>query len=615
MNSPALDIVREAWSRVQNLGPAWLWFAHGMKNGDLYHACSLARAFRETHGADLPIRIIVDSTPQFEVVKLFGEHVADVIHMGEFSISADLWAEFLREEQLSGFGPARPVILHPLRNPQTRALGGFVAENGLTWMALYRQILGLEGTVEPAVPRRYEARAAEALALCDRHGIRPGRSVIFFPYAQSFPVSGEGHFMRLAERLCERGLDVFTSVAGREQPIPTTTPVTIPFSLLPDVAEQAGWVVAVRSGICDIVAHTRARKSFIFRHGRELPLWGTGAMGLCRDAHEIPFDTSSRSPDDFADTILADAPNLPPVRAACGISDELSGIDGPVLTRSIVPLQRAQADLGRWAEPLLRHVGAEGAVAKITDLPERDHARWGALVSSAIEHLLSRSDTATHRFHACRDRPGQDAFEPVTPAALMAAHYHAAAFWHTIIVTRGIALADCLPWPSRGRILPDTPVTIGEPVMLADGWGGPDIAAYGDGVRPLSYRGLQLLDGWYEPEPWGLWSKGCLSRLKVAVAEPLPAGTALRLDCDVAVSGGFPELRIETVVNGRPNGHTALRAGDRLLTIPLPAGETGSFLIEIRLAGVRSPRAQGTGPDDRLLGIGLHAGEIVTPPA
>lgn len=600
----------EAWERLRARGPSWFWLAHGMKNGDFYHACTLATAFRETYGTDLPIRIVVASRALMDVAALFGDQFAEVLHMGEFSEPATAWRAFFRETGLPALGPDTPILLHPLTNPVTAAMGGFVAETGLTWMALYRHVLGLAGDARVTPPAKQPSLAAAAADLCIQAGMPRGRAAILFPYAQSFPVSAIEHFARLAERMRERGLAVFTSIAHDEAPVPGTTPIAIPFSLLPDVVEHAGWAVAIRSGICDILAATNARKSFIFRNGRELPLWGLASMNLCYDAAEIPFDFPTRSPDDFADVVLAGDAPPPPVPGRRGISAEIAASR----CFSFTTVQRDPACAARWAEDIAGSLRAPPVATRLVDIPERSHASWAPLLRDTLEQVVERSRDLDLSFHACRDHNGFDGFQPLLPETLVGGDYPAADDFHTIVVTAGAALADILPAGSRRRVMPAKTIVPGHRIDLAQGWGGEDVRDYGDGFRPLTLAGLSLLDGWYEPEPWGLWSRGCRCRLGFAIAEPAEGALTLRLGLTVAISPAYPELEMSVEVNRAAVATIALRDAHATLDVPVPehvARGARQFLVTLRFARVRSPTEQGTGPDGRMLGIGLRWAELV----
>jgi hypothetical protein len=615
-------MISEAWERLSARGPGWYWMGTHLRNGDMYHVCSLARRFQETHGRTLPIYLVAGLRPQMAVASCFSDYFAEIILGTEFLGSGrEEWAEFFRVSGLPAFGPNTPILLHPgfAEAPRGRGIDLFATSNDLTWMPLYNRILQLDANAEPVAPAYHDHVAREAESLCRSAGVIPGRSVLLFPYAQSFDVPALNHFAALAVRLKQQGLEVFTSVAGDEVPVEGTQPLFLPFAVLREVAEYAGWIVAIRSGICDITASGRCRKSFIFRIGKELPTWGVNAMNLCRDAIEIPFHVGLQTPDAFCDLVLNDRGSELRSVGPARLSDRLEQqLPGRVSSRSFVELQRDPDSLHLLlpAAGPLRDVGAR--VFRFTDVPARDHPRWSTLVDRFLQSVARAEDSMPRTYYVCRDHGHFDFFEEVDPAFLLSGQYRAADVFHTVLVVENGMLDALLPEPVRGHVLPIEPSLTGQAIDVGAQAEGYAFSTYLRYQRPFSLSGIQLIDGWEDVEVWGAWSRGRRGSLKFAFSETPQTAFGLFVACRGSLTSAFPRTHYNVRVNGRLvwSGAWEVQTNSRVLRIEVPVelAVTGRlFRLDFEIEEVRSPRQLGLTDDDRQLGIALHWIRLDTP--
>jgi hypothetical protein len=117
-----------------------------------------------------------------------------------------------------------------------------------------------------------------------------------------------------------------------------------------------------------------------------------------------------------------------------------------------------------------------------------------------------------------------------------------------------------------------------------------------------------LMDGWHEAEPWGRWTDGADAAVRIALAEP--AAGPLALEIDVQPSAATSELAFAIDGLWLPpidavNGPNRLDLPPRLI-----AGKT-SFVVSLHAGGTICPADQGSGSDDRILGIGVRALRLV----
>jgi hypothetical protein len=611
------------WSRLRANGPGWYWIGAFAHHGDLYHACSLAEAFRAEHGAHIPLRLVVSQRSQAAVASLFREQFASVIVEPHLPALRSEWQAFLQSSKLPAFGPDSPLVFFPDINveaPSQRITGDrFLRENQITWMAWYRVIFHLPEGAEPAPPPLRADLRDHAARLCEEGGVAPGRSAILFPHAQHWPEPAAlTKLAALAATLSSRGWTVFTSTVGEEAAVPGTRSLFIPFDLLIEVAERAGWAIGIRSGVWDVLSSARCRKTILHHSPLSPPVWGTDALELDRAARLLVVDFERESADRLAARIISGEALAPFVRRFRVSTDQVAA-GMPTDTFSFIDLQRNATDetgVERSSPPFIG--GASGGLrrtrpsseARLTDLTRRDHPRWGALAGEAVARFVEQAGSGS-RFYTCRDRPGAgaDFYEEVDVPSLLAGRYHAARFWHSVVSTPGAALELVLPEEAKPQVLPLESLVIGQSIRPGVAFGGDAHRAATHLQRPFSYRGLQLIEGWSGVEPWGVWSLGTRAVLKLVLPRPWRETLVVALRATAAVSAQFPRLKVRVEVNG---GEVAARTftRDRTeagidLVVPREAAGSGRVLwLEFHLDEVRSPKEQG-GSDERRLGIGL----------
>lgn len=95
--------------------------------------------------------------------------------------------------------------------------------------------------------------------------LRMGRTVLLSPYANTTHGITDEAWKKLAKDLTEEGYDVCTNVSGRdEEAIEGTKAVFIPYSMLVDFLDRAGGFVGLRSGLCDIVSGSKAKRIILY---------------------------------------------------------------------------------------------------------------------------------------------------------------------------------------------------------------------------------------------------------------------------------------------------------------------------------------------------------------
>lgn len=79
------------------------------------------------------------------------------------------------------------------------------------------------------------------------------KGVIIAPYAKTLNELPNDFWMLLSNRLKEQGYTIFTNVSKKEKELPGTIPVSLSPDEMIILAKEIGWVISIRSGLCDLL--------------------------------------------------------------------------------------------------------------------------------------------------------------------------------------------------------------------------------------------------------------------------------------------------------------------------------------------------------------------------
>lgn len=104
-----------------------------------------------------------------------------------------------------------------------------------------------------------------------KNNLTEGKTVILSPYAKSSKELSPDFWIELSEKLIAAGYIVCTNVAGSEQAIEGTIPLSTPLEQIFDLVERCGIFIGLRSGLCDLISRARAKKIILYSLGQS---WG-----------------------------------------------------------------------------------------------------------------------------------------------------------------------------------------------------------------------------------------------------------------------------------------------------------------------------------------------------
>lgn len=179
----------------------------------------------------------------------------------------------------------------------TNPLEWFRGYKGLEFTELFRRfVFGLPDTAKPKHPV-FPNVESELVPVFQGDNLQPGNTVVLSPYSNTLADLPDDFWVKLARHLLLEGFRVCTNSGGSEEPaVEGTVPVSVSLEIAPQFVEMAGYFVGVRSGFCDIVSGTKARKVILydsrnrFFNGSAFEYFNLRDMGLCDDAVEIQFE-------------------------------------------------------------------------------------------------------------------------------------------------------------------------------------------------------------------------------------------------------------------------------------------------------------------------------------
>lgn len=217
--------------------------------GDAYY---FAQCFWQDMKTD---DIVLDaSEPGIKVLKMLG--IQNCIKISLYQRRA-----LLLFSSLIG-GAAKDIIVpHYASGLWTNSIAALEGINGLTYRDFY-ELIGY--SFYPAIARSGPYDEETVIRYCKSLGIITGKTVIIAPYASSCPSPKIEEWQRLVRELQNNGLKVVTNASDKEQAIPGTTAVQIPYDMLLPVLDTAGYFVGIRSGLCDVIAGSTCKKVILY---------------------------------------------------------------------------------------------------------------------------------------------------------------------------------------------------------------------------------------------------------------------------------------------------------------------------------------------------------------
>lgn len=161
--------------------------------------------------------------------------------------------------------------------------------NGLNFLEQYKATMESDGEY-----RKPECDTDEKLEeMAEKYGIDRGNTVIIAPYANTLKIFPENFWKDIVSKCSEKGMKVFTNSCGDSEPvIAGTHRLSCRLSEMTAVTECAGWYIGLRSGLCDLIMFTKAKKYILYtkelyKGENSKNYFGFEEMGIGENIEEI----------------------------------------------------------------------------------------------------------------------------------------------------------------------------------------------------------------------------------------------------------------------------------------------------------------------------------------
>jgi hypothetical protein len=258
--------------------------------GDTYIVAALSRALSERYGRSIVLAV---KPSHVAVAELFAGSVSRVVSCGVTALELGRigdWNDFLDGNLLVG----HPSIL------RKQFLFPMVGISSLNFLDCYKLYFGLSLQCQLQPPQVGAVATGKAKAVMESLKLPQGRTVVLCPACVSTDHLPADFWSELAAAVTEAGFTACTNIAGVEPCIAGTIPATVELEAMIPFVEQAGHVVAVRSGLCDLISSARCNNVVIYpdqpwAYGTVYSGTSVVSMGLGPDIKEYVYDAANKA--------------------------------------------------------------------------------------------------------------------------------------------------------------------------------------------------------------------------------------------------------------------------------------------------------------------------------
>ena len=263
---------------------SWNFITNRLHNGDLFFVLSFMKYFKAIQGPDTKLRFIADSYGKLAILKMFESELDYIGYQeGLSSLRREDVVSWSERTNRSRFAAGSLQRLHPqdIAGGNLQIAPIVYSKGFFTLIEFFKIVLRLPLTNAPVPPVLPDALRQEAHHLFSKYGLQPGRTIIMFPYAQTIAFDARPALEQFAAMATVAGFVVCTATHGKETPISGTKSIQIGFDILIPLAELAGYVVSLRSGIGDMLASANAKKVYLYSNSDFSYHESPNAYGMC----------------------------------------------------------------------------------------------------------------------------------------------------------------------------------------------------------------------------------------------------------------------------------------------------------------------------------------------
>ncbi len=263
--------------------------------GDIYLICSLLNQYVKINNIEDYVLVVVSNACR-KVANLY--NIAKVEKLKNTDMCSHLISYYMVEPD-----KCKIKVLNDswgdIYTNQTQWIRGYKGNNFYEMFRKYVFDLPKDTLPEPPL---LDNMSSEVQEFVSKNNLRKGKTIIISPYATTLADLPGTFWEKLVVRLIKLGYMVCTNIGSEyETAVENTTPIFFPLSIAPQVVEYAGYFVGVRSGLCDVISSSQAKKIILYGHTnwfyncRAYEYFSLNKMKLCNDAVEIEFSGVSDS--------------------------------------------------------------------------------------------------------------------------------------------------------------------------------------------------------------------------------------------------------------------------------------------------------------------------------
>lgn len=187
----------------------------------------------------------------------------------EVNILSDIDLPWELINEFGQFIPGNPIVLHPLHLLHKNLLQ-IIGFKQVSLLDMYKMLLGIDMYCMPITPKFQKSYTDEVSEIFLKNGLKKGNTVLLCPQANSVNHLDVLFWSRLAESIRIKGLIPVVLNLQLDEFIKIDFSLTyaIPF------VEYGGYVVSLRSGFCDLISTSKAKKIIIYPN----EIWFSGQL-------------------------------------------------------------------------------------------------------------------------------------------------------------------------------------------------------------------------------------------------------------------------------------------------------------------------------------------------
>lgn len=215
-------------------------------NGDVYITAALMNIWKKQHNISNHSVLVVIGTIGKKIASMFDKNYIEVISQEDME-ALTILSRFLGKE-------AFITVVHPSQFYFSifPSMEGFRQLNFMNFMA--SGVLNIKKPYVFSVKRNKKTKISFT-----------GREIILAPYANSVPDFPLHFWEMLTKNLQEKGYFVYTNGDGELEPaIKGTQAIFLPIDEMCSVLEQCAAFIAIRNGLCDLVAEADCKKIILY---------------------------------------------------------------------------------------------------------------------------------------------------------------------------------------------------------------------------------------------------------------------------------------------------------------------------------------------------------------